>query len=95
MIFAFLLLLISTIVSCRSSTQSSEIEQIKNSDIELDDEGLDKRYKPCLFDDDLDELCERCMKIAEVHGDDIYAMCCVDEDGAQGFCRNYVFYGIT
>jgi len=95
MIFVFILLLISTIVSCRPSVQSSEIKQIKNTKVEFDEEGLDKRYKPCLFDEDLNELCERCMRIAAHPDDDIFAMCCVDEDDAQSFCRNYVFYGIT
>lgn len=62
--------------------------------MDFDLEDIDKRIKPCLIDDDLNELCERCMNVAEVHGDDLFAMCCIDEDNAQDFCRNYVFYGI-
>lgn len=92
-ITALLIFLIPNIVSCRSAKKIKATNRIE--DIDFEAEGLDQRYKPCLNDEDINELCERCMRIAQVEGDDLFAMCCVNEDEAQDFCRNYVFYGIT
>jgi hypothetical protein len=86
-----LLSIVSNIVSCRPSTRKSN----KLQAIGFQKAEEDKRYEACFNDMDLNELCERCMKITTVQNDDVFAMCCNDEDDAQQFCKNYVFYGIT
>lgn len=87
-----LLSIISNIVTCRPSTRkSNKLQSIGFQKAEEED----KRYQACYNDIDLNEMCERCAKITTVENDDVFAMCCNDDDEAQSFCRNYVFYGIS
>jgi hypothetical protein len=90
-IVTFLLLLITHTVTCKPAThKSNKFKSIgfqKAFDIE-------KRYEACEINLDLNELCERCMRITEASGDDVFGMCCSNEDNAQEFCRNYVYFGI-
>jgi hypothetical protein len=92
---AIFLVLISTTVTCRPSTpKTSRLESIgfqKAYDTLPDD----NRTENCNVDMDLNELCQRCEKISESKSGDVFAMCCSDEDHAQQFCRDYVFYGVT
>lgn len=95
-IAAVILLLISSSVTCRPSTQqkSNKVQSIgfqKAYDVSTEDNRIEK----CNQDMDLNELCQRCEKISTSRGDDVFAMCCSNEDGATAFCREYVFYGVS
>lgn len=96
-ISAFVFMLIPNIVSCKPSThRSNKFQSIGfQKAFAFDTNDTDKKYEACWNDIDLNELCERCTRITEVQDGDVFAMCCSDEDNAQEFCRNYVFFGIT
>jgi hypothetical protein len=91
---AVLLLLISTSVTCRPSTQQTKLQSIgfqKAEEVPVEDSRIEK----CNTDMDLNELCQRCEKISESKTGDVFAMCCSNEDKATEFCRDYVYYGVT
>lgn len=92
---AVVLLLISTIVTCRPSTQKSNKLQSIGFQKAHKQEQEDSRIEKCNQDMDLNELCQRCEKISESKGGDVFAMCCSNEDDATSFCRDYVYYGVT
>lgn len=94
-ISAVILLLISNTVTCRPSTQKSNKLQSIGFQKAYDIPVEDNRTEKCNQDMDLNELCQRCEKISESKADDVFAMCCSNEDGATNFCRDYVYYGVT
>lgn len=94
-ISSVILLLISTTVTCRPSTQKSNKLQSIGFQKAYDDLMEDNRIEKCNQDMDLNELCQRCEKISESKAGDVFAMCCSNEDGATDFCRDYVYYGVT
>lgn len=94
---AVILLLISNSVTCRPSTQkSNKLQSIgfqKAYDVLPEKE--DNRIEKCNHDIDLNELCQRCEKIANSPTGDVFAMCCSNEDKAEDYCRAYVYYGVS
>lgn len=93
-ISSVILLLIST-TACRPSTQKSNKLQSIGFQKAYDDLFEDNRIEKCNLDVDLNELCQRCEKITESKLDDVFAMCCANEDDATVYCRNYVYYGVA
>ncbi|XP_055607251.1 uncharacterized protein LOC129754991 [Uranotaenia lowii] len=60
-----------------------------------DEEYYDEDYtnvKRCHADEDLNELCQRCSKVAK--SGIVYPMCCSNTDKTEDWCRAYVYYGI-
>lgn len=94
-ISSVILLLISTTVTCRPSTQKSNKLQSIGFQKAYDDLIEDNRIENCNQDPDLNELCQRCEKASESKGDDVFAMCCSNQEGAKDYCRDYVYYGVT
>lgn len=46
----------------------------------------------CNSDEDLMELCMRCVKATKANN--VYPMCCLNEDGVQDWCQEFVYFGI-
>lgn len=95
-----------TAVSCRPNEGSSnhhrhhknraedmppavEEDSMEHSDLTVMElEGIRK----CQADEDLMELCMRCVKATKARN--VYPMCCLNEDGVGDWCRDFVYFGI-
>ena len=49
------------------------------------------KVKQCEADPNKLELCMRCAK--ETKSNIVYPLCCVNEDGVEDWCKEYVYYG--
>lgn len=97
---SLLFLCVSQTVQCRP-THSKNVSKISDSigfqkaDVALlPDVKYELKIQNCYKDMDLNELCQRCEKVTK-DNEDVFAMCCSNEDNATEFCRNYVFYGVS
>lgn len=48
--------------------------------------------KKCQADEDMMELCMRCVKATKARN--VYPMCCLNEDKVGDWCRDFVYFGI-
>lgn len=66
-----------------------EEDSMEHSDLTVMElEGIRK----CQADEDLMELCMRCVKATKARN--VYPMCCLNEDGVGDWCRDFVYFGI-
>lgn len=95
LIAAALLILISTIVACQPSKSTPQPNKLQLVDAQkaCKPENDDARIEKCNDDMNLNELCQRCEKISESKGGDVFALCCSNIENATRFCRDYVYYG--
>ncbi|GAB0087719.1 uncharacterized protein DMENIID0001_020620 [Sergentomyia squamirostris] len=97
-ILCILLILVLGTVSCRPSDHKpAEPPRVKAQDQDLSEfhdmnHAEYERIRRCHEDDDIMELCQRCAKATKVKN--VFPMCCSNEDGAQSWCQDYVYYGI-
>lgn len=83
-------------VSSRSALDiKPDLDKIGNEfsdyDYEIDPAELEKTQK-CHQNDELMELCQRCAKATKVKF--VFPMCCSDEDNAEKWCYDFVYFGI-
>ncbi|XP_059607732.1 uncharacterized protein LOC132255646 [Phlebotomus argentipes] len=95
-ILCLLLMLAIGAVSCRPSDRKPAQPRTQIQDVVAEFHDMDpaefERIRRCYEDDDTMELCQRCAKATKVRN--AFPMCCSNEDSAQDWCKDYVYYGI-
>jgi hypothetical protein len=92
---SILFLCITQTVTCRPSPSKNISKNIESVGFQKQEESeYELKIQNCYKDMDLNELCQRCEKVAQSVNNDVFAMCCSNDDNATEFCRNYVFYGV-
>lgn len=56
------------------------------------DEVTVKRVQMCYANETTMELCQRCATVTKSLP--VFPLCCADVDGVQGWCQEYLDYGL-
>lgn len=84
-------------VSCRPNDRSDHLLKVnEESVVDEDDDALTpmelEGIRMCEADENLMELCARCVKATKARN--VYPMCCLNEDKVGDWCRDFVYFGI-
>lgn len=87
-------------VSCRPNDRSDHSYKVSGEELELPTEEEEDELTPmeldginmCEADENLMELCARCVKATKANN--LYPMCCLNLDKVGDWCRDFVYFGI-